>query len=407
HMIYEDHACQIVCWNDGYMYLHAIRSPKIECVVIQHPWMENDCLAADIVLPALTMAEGEDFDICGKQMPAIAHYKQAIKPIGEAKSDYEIGAEIAKKLEKLGGVYAGAYAKYTDGKTTEEWIKSGFDKSGAQTYISLEKLKEKGYFPAETRPDWQQQPYGVRKFYEDPVKNPLPVPTGKIELYSARLAENFPDDKERPPYPQYVIGGPASEGWFHDESLWGERAKKYPLLLVSNHPRWRVHAQYDDVPWFREIPTCKVKGPDGYLYEPVWIHPKTAAERGIRTGDIVKIFNDRGITLGGAQVSERIMPGHIYQDHGARLDPISWEDSEYDDRATKWINRGADNNVISPAMGVSKNCWGMATSGFLVDCQKLSGNEYEEWRQKYPEAFARDYDPAYGLKFDAWIEGGT
>ena len=43
-----------------------------------------------------------------------------------------------------------------------------------------------------------------------------------------------------------------------------ERAKKYPLLVVSNHPRWRVHAQLDDITWFHEIPTCKVRGPDGY-----------------------------------------------------------------------------------------------------------------------------------------------
>ncbi len=61
-----------------------------------------------------------------------------------------------------------------------------------------------------------------------------------------------------------------------------ERAKKYPLLVISNHPRWRVHAQLDDINWFHEIVTCKVKGPDGYLYEPIWIHPSDAAKRGIK-----------------------------------------------------------------------------------------------------------------------------
>jgi trimethylamine-N-oxide reductase (cytochrome c) len=33
---------------------------------------------------------------------------------------------------------------------------------------------------------------------------------------------------------------------------------------MSNHPRWRTHAQNDDIVWTREIPTCKVKGYDGY-----------------------------------------------------------------------------------------------------------------------------------------------
>ena len=59
------------------------------------------------------------------------------------------------------------------------------------------------------------------------------------------------------------------------------RAKKYPLLIMSNHGRWRVHANHDDITWIREIPTCKVKGPDGYSYEPLWMNPADAAARGI------------------------------------------------------------------------------------------------------------------------------
>ena len=58
----------------------------------------------------------------------------------------------------------------------------------------------------------------------------------------------------------------------------------------------------DDITWFREIETCKVKGPDGYLYEPVWINPVDARAHGIATGDVVRIFNDRGWVLGGAYV---------------------------------------------------------------------------------------------------------
>jgi hypothetical protein len=30
----------------------------------------------------------------------------------------------------------------------------------------------------------------------------------------------------------------------------------------------------------------------------------------------------------------------------------------------------------------------------------------EEWMQKYPEAFARDYDMGSGLHFNGWVEGG-
>ena len=63
------------------------------------------------------------------------------------------------------------------------------------------------------------------------------------------------------------------------------------------------------------------------MYEPLWIHPSTAEKRGIKNGDIVKAYNERGAVLGGAIVWERIMPGVVYMDHGARVDwiiPGNW-----------------------------------------------------------------------------------
>jgi anaerobic selenocysteine-containing dehydrogenase len=91
---------------------------------------------------------------------------------------------------------------------------------------------------------------------------------------------------------------------------------------MSNHGRWRVHSQADDIAWTREVETCKVRGYDGYMYEPCWIHPSEAEKRGIKNGDIVMVHNERGIVLCGAYVTERIMPGVAYVDHGARHDPI-------------------------------------------------------------------------------------
>jgi trimethylamine-N-oxide reductase (cytochrome c) len=48
----------------------------------------------------------------------------------------------------------------------------------------------------------------------------------------------------------------------------------------------------------------------------------------------------------------------------------------------------------------------MATSGYLAEVEKVTMAQMEEWRNKYPEAFERDYEPASGLRFNAWIEGG-
>jgi anaerobic selenocysteine-containing dehydrogenase len=132
------------------------------------------------------------------------------------------------------------------------------------------------------------------------------------------------------------------------------------------------------------------------MYEPVWLHTSEGEKRGIKTGDIVKVFNERGIVLGGAIVWERVMPGVVYMDHGARTDSICPEK----------IDRGGAIDLISPDWITSQHCVGEATSGFLVDTQKVTMEEMEEWRRLYPGAFDREYDPAAGLRSNAWIEEG-
>ena len=163
---------------------------------------------------------------------------------------------------------------------------------------------------------------------------------------------------------------------------------------MSNHGRWRVHAQCDDISWTREIQTCKVRGWDGYMYEPLWINPLDAARRNIQTGDIVKTYNERGVVLGGAVVWERVMPGVVYQDHGARVDFIN----------PGKLDRGGAIDLISPEGIISKHCAGEATSGYLVEVGKVTIAQMEEWKNQYPEAFAREYDPGSGLRFNSWVE---
>jgi trimethylamine-N-oxide reductase (cytochrome c) len=387
HMIWMDNPCRTTCWNNGFASIEAFRSPKIEIIVVQHPWLENDTVYADIVLPINTKLEEDDFMrmLIGVPLRGMLLEDRAIEPLGESKSDYEAVGEVAKKL--------GLYERYTDGISIPEKIRKCYDLSHLQDMISWDEFQEKKYFIIPTDPNWEKVPAGLRLFYEDPVKNPLPTPSGKLEFYSQRLADQFPDDQERGPLPKWIENGPS-----HDERISSARAEKYPLLMVSNHGRWRTHAQNDDITWTREIGTCKIKGSDGYMYEPIWINPVDAAERKIKNGDIVKIFNERGTVLGGALVWERIMPGAVSQDHGARADVIHAQQ-----RGS--IDRGGANNLLSPENGTSQNCWGMATSGYLVDVQKVSEQEMQEWKEKYPQAFERMYHPAAGLCFSAWIVG--
>jgi molybdopterin guanine dinucleotide-containing S/N-oxide reductase-like protein len=390
HMIWTDTPCRITCWNHGNRTIDAFRNPKIETVVAQHPWLENDCLIADIILPANTTLEVEDIVTNVRQgvnFHSIAIMEQATQPIGESKSDYEVVLEVAKKL--------GYGDKFSEKKTTRDLEKQVFDDMEIHDMISWKDFLEKKYFVFPAAKDWEKDPPGFRKFYEDPKNNPLKTPSGLLEFYSERLAKHFPDDKERPPIPKWI-----EKSQTHDERISSERAKMFPLLMMSNHGRWRTHAQGDDITWTREIGTCKVPGKDGYKYEPVWINPKDAEKRGIRHGDIAKAFNERGIVLVGAYVTERIMPGTVYVDHGARHDPL----------IPGWVDRGGAINTIAPYGVSSRNAVGQATSGYLVDVQKVTEKDYEEWRRMDPEAFdnayRRAYDPAAGLRFNAWVEGG-
>ena len=190
HMIWTDTPCWITCWNDGNSYSKALRSPKIEFILAQHPWLENDCMFADIILPVSTKLEEEDIatDNMSGQYRILLHEGKCIEPIGESKSDYEIVCLIAEKL--------GLLQEYTQGKTVKELIKNGFAGSGVQNLTSFKEFQEKGYFVVPTDPEWKKYPVGLRKFYDDPESNPLKTPSGKLEYYSARLAsvEKEPDN---------------------------------------------------------------------------------------------------------------------------------------------------------------------------------------------------------------------
>jgi anaerobic selenocysteine-containing dehydrogenase len=311
--------------------------------------------------------------MCG-EFRTIEYEEKCIEPLGESKSDYEIVGMIAERL--------GLLDKYTGGKSISEWIKFGFDTSGVTRYIDYDEFKQKGYFVIPTDPEWERYPAGLRKFHDDPENNPLTTPSGKLEFYSQRLADKFPGDEERPPYPKWIPYGKT-----HQESLQHPRAKQFPLLVMSNHPRWGVHAQHEDVTWFREVRTCKVRGPDGYQYHPVWLNPTDAANREIEDGDVVRIYNERGGVLAGAYVTERIMPGVISIDHGSKLDPI----------VPGVLDRGGAINTITPRGRTSKNTTGMAVSGFLAEMERVNLGEL---RKKYPKAFKRPFHPTAGLCVD-------
>src|SRR3712207_6202293 len=137
-----------------------------------------------------------------------------------------------------------------------------------------------------------------REFRQDPIALPLPTPSGKIEVFSATI-DGF-GYEDCPGHPTWLEPG---------EWLGADLARRFPLHLISNQPRTRLHSQWDH----GELSQAgKIGG-----REPVWINPVDAAARGIATGDVVRVFNDRGACLAGALVTDAVRPGGVQLATGA------------------------------------------------------------------------------------------
>ncbi len=231
-------------------------------------------------------------------------------------------------------------------------------------------------------------------FYQNPAAAPLRTPSGLIEIVSQELREHHPDDKERAPLARFVTGGRREDGWMNDEARSSTRFNTYPHYMMCTINPWQYHSMYRTAPWSREIPYNQINGPDGYGYRSCWIHPETAAQIGVKTGDIIMASCERGAILGGAFVTEKIKPGCAKMDKAGGSDEI----------IPAQLNRGGSPNAISPRASCSYRADGLNPTGYLVKLEKVTGEMMDEWKKNYPEAFERDYDWRWGPIFTGWVE---
>jgi trimethylamine-N-oxide reductase (cytochrome c) len=163
-----------------------------------------------------------------------------------------------------------------------------------------------------------------------------------------------PDDPERQPILKYV---PAWEGT-HAQELYA----KFPLHLVSPHPRFTFHTQSDG----KDSTINDVKDHrmlvDGYYYWVVRINSRDAAERGIAEGKLVKVFNDRGAVICAAQLTERVPPGIVHSyESSAVYDPVG--------EPGKSPDRGGCINQLTPSRMMIDKSHGMAACSCLVQVE--------------------------------------
>jgi len=216
-----------------------------------------------------------------------------IEPPYETKSDYRICADIAEKL--------GLKDAFTEGRDEKAWTEHFVDHYRKTRFPEIPTLAEFeksniGVYAV----DVKKPKIAFEDFRKDPVKNPLPTPSGKIEIFSKQLFD-MNNPKEIPAVPKYI------PEW---ENPFDENAKMFPLQVIGPHYMPRVHSTHDNNDWLNEA-----------FPQRAFINPIDAKHRNINDGDTVKVFNRRGTIILKCRLTKRLMPGVISVPQGAWWKP--------------------------------------------------------------------------------------
>jgi biotin/methionine sulfoxide reductase len=268
--------------------------------------------------------------------------QQAIEPVGQARDDYSIFADIAARL--------GFADTFTEGRDAEQWLRFIYDESRGRAEehgIELpgyDNFWRDGVFEV-AYPDTDT--VLLKAFRDDPVAHPLPTPSGRIEIFSERIASFGYADC------------PGHPVWLN------KAAPDYPLHLLSNQPKTRLHSQYDHGSYSR---ASKIQ-----QREPMTINVEDARARGIVDGDVVKVFNDRGAFLAGVIVSADIRPGVVQIATGAWFDPQTPGQRHS-------LDKHGNPNMITADIGASSLSQGCSAQTATVEVVK--------WDQPLPQVTA-------------------
>lgn len=335
---------KLVYWAGGNPFHHhqdlgrlARAWQRPETIVVHEQWWTPTARRADIVLPATTTLERDDIGFATREGFYIA-MKQAVPPHAEARDDHAIFADLAGRL--------GFAEQFTEGRTQRQWLERLYADNRervAALGIELPTFAEFWEQGLVSLAQHDQEHVMHEAFRRDPEANPLRTPSGKIEIFSERIAAFKLSD-----CPGYPVWREPFEWLGHP------RSELYPLHLLSDQPQRRLHSQLDASAYSK---AGKVAG-----REPVYINPDDAAARGIRDGALVELFNDRGRSLAGAIVTDAMMPGVV------RLATGSWHDF-----ASDGLDRNANPNTLTIDRGSSSFSQGCSAQTCLVDVRVFEG----------------------------------
>jgi biotin/methionine sulfoxide reductase len=350
---------RLVYWCGGNPFHHhqhlsrlrrALHRP--ETVVVHDSFWTPMAKHADVVLPATMSLERDDIGGSPND-PCLIAMRRAVAPFEEARSEYDIFADLAAAL--------GVRERFTEGRDTAAWLQHLYE--GWRTRVAEHGGPALPPFQAFWETGILEVPYADRdltlleEFRAEPERRPLGTPSGRIEIFSATI-DGF-GYKDCPGHPAWLEP---------TEWLGSPLAERFPLHLIANNPTTRLHSQLDVGALSQ---SAKVDG-----REPIRIHPADAAPRGIRDGAVVRVFNDRGSCLAGAVVTDAVRPGVVQLATGAWYDPLDPADPD-----SMCVH--GNPNVLTFDRGTSRLAQGCAGQHALVQVERWTG----------PVPPIRAYDP--------------
>ncbi|HIF5581655.1 TPA: trimethylamine-N-oxide reductase TorA [Vibrio parahaemolyticus] len=315
---------------------------KLQTVVtIEFAWTAT-CRFSDIVLPACTQWERNDIDVYGSYSnKGLIAMHRLVDPLFQSKPDFQIMSELTQRF--------GRREEYTRGMSEMEWIES--------LYNDCKKANEGKFEMPEFNEFWEKSvlDFGEGKpwvrhadFRKDPELNPLGTPSGFIEITSRKIGRYGYEHCQEHPM------------WFEksERSHGGPGSDKYPFWLQSCHPDKRLHSQMCESEEFRA--TYAVQG-----REPVYINPIDAKVKGIKDGDLVRVFNGRGQLLAGAVLTDSYPRGVIRIEEGAWYGPLNEKEGA--------ICTYGDPNTLTQDIGSSELAQATSANTCIVDFEKFTG----------------------------------